>query len=83
MESVTSSRDLVPGATSDTGSALRSPFVGPLVGVGVGVVAPYDFALDRELWRWVPGDATLHLIRTVYSPLPVTVEQAELVGDRD
>jgi maleate isomerase len=83
MVSVTSSRDLVPGATSDTGTASRAPFVGPGVGVGVGVVAPYDFALDRELWRWAPGDATLHLIRTVYSPLPVTVEQAELVGDRD
>jgi maleate isomerase len=49
--------------------------------MGVGVVAPYDFALDRELWRWVPEDATLHLIRTSYSPLPVTVEQAELIGD--
>ena len=83
MVSVTSSRDLAPGATSDTGAASRAPFVGPVVGVGVGVVAPYDFALDRELWRWVPGEATLHLIRTVYSPLPVTVEQAELVGDRD
>src|SRR3954453_20692813 len=53
----------------------------PLVGVGVGVVAPYDFALDRELWRWTPEDVTLHLIRTAYSPLPVTVEQAELIGD--
>jgi maleate isomerase len=81
MESVTSPRDLVPDATSDPGAASRARFVGPVAGVGVGVVAPYDFALDRELWRWVPGDATLHLIRTAYSPLPVTVEQAELIGD--
>ena len=54
-----------------------------MVGVGVGVVVPYDFALDRELWRWAPAEATLHLIRTAYSPLPVTVEQAELLGDAD
>lgn len=81
MLSVTFSRDLVPGATSDTDAASRAPSVGPVASVGVGVVAPYDFALDRELWRWVPAEATLHLIRTVYSPLPVTVEQAELVGD--
>ena len=52
-----------------------------MVSVGVGVIAPYDFALDRELWRWVPAEATLHLTRTAYSPLPVTLEQAELVGD--
>jgi maleate isomerase len=49
--------------------------------VGVGVVAPYDFALDRELWRWTPGEATLHLTRTAYASLPVTVEQAEVVSD--
>ena len=67
----TSPRDLVP------------PFAGPVVGVGVGVVVPYDFALDRELWRWVPGDVTVHMARTPHSPLPVTVEQAEVVGDRD
>lgn len=81
MEPVTYPRDPVPDATCDPGDASRAPFAGPVVGVGVGVVAPYDFALDRELWRWVPVDATVHLIRTAYSPLPVTVEQAEFVGD--
>lgn len=50
--------------------------------VGVGVVVPYDFALDRELWRWVPEEASLHLTRTPFSPLPVGVEQAALVGER-
>ena len=59
------------------------PFVGPVVGVGAGVVVPYDFALDRELWRWAPEDVTLHLGRTAYSALPVTVEQAEVIGDKD
>lgn len=81
MESVTPPLDPVPGATSAAGAASRAPFVGPVVGVGVGVIVPYDFALDRELWRWVPGEATLHLVRTAYSPLPVTVEQAGLIGD--
>lgn len=49
--------------------------------IGVGVIVPYDFALDRELWRWAPDEATLHLTRTPHSPLPVSVEQAVLVGD--
>ncbi|NEU35177.1 decarboxylase, partial [bacterium LRH843] len=34
---------------------------GPKPQLGVGVVAPFDFALDRELWRWVPDDVSLHL----------------------
>jgi maleate isomerase len=68
MDTVTSPRNSAPD--------------GPLVGVGVGVVVPYDFALDRELWRWVPEDITLHLARTAYSSLPVTVEQAQVIGDQ-
>ena len=45
------------------------------------MVAPYDFALDRELWRWVLDAATLHLTHTLL-PLPVTVlEQAAVVSD--
>lgn len=49
--------------------------------VGVGLVVPYDFALDRELWRWAPPHVTLHLTRTPYSTLPVGVDQACVVGD--
>lgn len=49
--------------------------------VGIGVIAPYDFALDRELWRWVPDSVTLHLTRTPYAPLPVSLEQACVIGD--
>lgn len=52
-------------------------------GRGVGIIAPYDFALDRELWRWVPDDATLHLTRTPFSPLPVTLEQAHVISRPD
>ncbi|CAL9481305.1 Maleate isomerase [Nocardiopsis dassonvillei] len=43
---------------------------------GVGVVAPYDFALDRELWRWTPDDVSLHMTRLPYVHVPVTVDQA-------
>jgi maleate isomerase len=51
--------------------------------VGIGVVIPYDFALDRELWRWVPDRVSLHLTRTPFQDLPVGVEQAVAVGDRE
>jgi len=50
--------------------------------VGIGVVIPYDFALDRELWRWVPAQVSLHLTRTPYQDSPVSVAQAIAVGDR-
>ena len=46
----------------------------------IGVVAPYDFALDRELWQWVPEHVDLHLTRTPFQPVPVSLDQAELVG---
>jgi len=48
----------------------------PLSQIGIGVVAPYDFALDRELWRWVPDDVSLHLTRMPYAPLAATTEMA-------
>lgn len=51
--------------------------------VGIGVVAPYDFALDRELWRWAPERVTLHVTRTQHEDLPVSVEQARTLGDTE
>ncbi len=48
----------------------------PLLQTGIGIVAPYDFALDRELWRWVPDDVSLHLTRMPYVPLAATLEMA-------
>jgi maleate isomerase len=53
----------------------------PLQQSGIGVVAPYDFALDRELWRWVPDDVSLHITRMPYAPLPATVEMAVHISD--
>ncbi|GAA4616449.1 maleate cis-trans isomerase family protein [Saccharopolyspora hordei] len=54
---------------------------GPQPQRGVGVIAPFDLALDRELWRWVPPEVSLYLTRTAFVPVPVTVEQANLVSD--
>lgn len=55
----------------------------PLATTGIGLVAPYDFALDRELWRWTPDDVTLHLTRLPFAPLDVTVEMVTMLGDPD
>lgn len=59
------------------------PDEAPVGRVRVGVITPYDFALDRELWRWVPDEVTLHLTRTPHAPLPVSLEQATVVGEPD
>jgi maleate isomerase len=50
---------------------------------GIGVVAPFDFALDRELWRWAPDDVSLYLTRLPFVPVPVTVEMAAALADRE
>lgn len=54
---------------------------GPEPQHGVGIVAPFDFALDRELWRWVPDDVSLHLTRTPFVPVEVSLDQARLVSE--
>src|SRR5205823_12303572 len=51
------------------------------VQTGVGVIAPFDFALDRELWRWVPETVCLHTTRLPYLPEPVTVQLAEALSN--
>ena len=43
----------------------------------IGVIAPYDFALDREIWKWAPKRVTLMLTRTSHLGLPSTVAMAE------
>ncbi|WP_243774450.1 maleate cis-trans isomerase family protein [Actinomadura barringtoniae] len=52
-----------------------------LTQTGIGVVAPFDFALDRELWRWMPDDVSLYMTRLPYVPVPVTVEMASALSD--
>jgi maleate cis-trans isomerase len=59
----------------------------PLVGrgteplAGVGVVVPFDFAQDRELWRWIPDHAQLHLTRTPFVPSPMTEGMARAISE--
>jgi len=53
----------------------------PLHQTGIAVVAPFDLALDRELWRWVPDDVSLHITRIPYAPLAVTTEMAVHISD--
>ncbi|TQK44773.1 maleate isomerase [Streptomyces sp. SLBN-118] len=56
---------------------------GPQPQHGVGVVAPFDFALDRELWRWVPDDVSLRVTRTPYVPVEVSLDLARLVSEHE
>ncbi|WP_129842377.1 aspartate/glutamate racemase family protein [Streptomyces sp. RFCAC02] len=56
---------------------------GPQPQAGVGVVAPFDFALDRELWRWVPDDVSLHLTRTPFVPVEVSLDLARMVSEHE
>ncbi|UKA61793.1 Asp/Glu/hydantoin racemase [Arthrobacter sp. FW306-04-A] len=54
---------------------------GPIAQEGIGVVCPFDMALDRELWRWMPQDVSLFFTRTPFVDEPVSVEMAEDVSD--
>jgi maleate isomerase len=53
------------------------------VPAGIGVVAPFDLALDRELWRWTPEPVSLYVTRTPYLDVDVSVELAEALNDLD
>jgi len=54
---------------------------GPALQRGIGVVAPFDLALDRELWRWAPGDVSLYITRTPYIAEPMGIQLAEALSD--
>jgi maleate isomerase len=56
-------------------------FDGPLDQRGIGVIAPFDLGIERELWRWIPAEVTLHLARGQYEPVPVSRNMAELVSN--
>lgn len=45
-----------------------------------GVIVPYDFARDREIWRWVPENVSLLLTRTGFSTKPSSVAMAESIS---
>jgi maleate isomerase len=50
---------------------------------GIGVVAPFDLALDRELWRWTPEPVSLYITRTPHLEARVGVDQARALTDPD
>lgn len=54
---------------------------GPEPQCGVGVIAPFDLAMDRELWRWTPDNVTLYVTRTPFVPVPMNVEMAAMIAD--
>ena len=54
---------------------------GPAPQHGIGVIAPFDLALDRELWRWTPADISLYITRTPFVAGPVNIELAEAISD--
>uniref|UniRef100_UPI0035A2281F maleate cis-trans isomerase family protein n=1 Tax=Lolliginicoccus levis TaxID=2919542 RepID=UPI0035A2281F len=56
-------------------------FEGPIAQRGVGIIAPFDMALERELWRWLPLEVSLHQARTPYEDVEVSCAMAELVSD--
>ncbi|GAA4494218.1 Asp/Glu/hydantoin racemase [Actinoallomurus oryzae] len=72
------SADLPPGGPADVVVDFEL-----VAQVGVGVVAPFDFALDRELWRWAPDHVSLYMTRLPFVPVPVTVEMASALADVD
>jgi maleate isomerase len=67
--------------TGERDAPVPPRIAGPPPQRGVGVVTPFDMALDRELWRWVPEEVSLYLTRTPQVAEPVSLELAEAVGD--
>lgn len=50
--------------------------------VGIGIVCPFDMALDRELWRWAPAEVSLYLTRTPHvDGAVVDLEMVSGLGD--
>jgi maleate isomerase len=51
---------------------------------GIGIVAPFDLALDRELWRWTPEPVSLYVTRTpALGTAEVSVAMVEALADED
>jgi maleate isomerase len=54
---------------------------GPAASARIGVVVPFDFALDREYWQFVPADVSVHITRTGFHAGPVGIALARAVAD--
>ncbi len=64
-------KDLSDQVEFETGSALT----------GVGIIAPFDFVLDREYWEWIPANVSLHITRSPFLDQQVGVAMAEQVSE--
>ena len=64
-------KDLSDQVEFETGSALT----------GVGIIAPFDFVLDREYWEWIPANVSLHITRTPFLDQQVGVDMAEQLSE--
>jgi maleate isomerase len=61
-----------------------APELGDSPRPGIGIVAPHDFALDGELWRWMPPGASLYTTRTPALELPIGLDFAkQAAADED
>lgn len=66
--------------------AVRSPLRvttrhnGP-VNARLGMIVPFDMALDREYWQYLPEDASVHVTRLPVVDLPYGVEHARRVAE--
>lgn len=49
----------------------------PTEQIGIGMVCPFDMALDRELWRWMPDNVSLYFTRTGFIDAPVDVDMCK------
>lgn len=67
-------------AEGDADLSGTAQFDPPGAARGVGVVVPFDFALDDEYWRWPGPGVSVYFTRTPSVDLPVCVEMAQAVG---
>lgn len=49
----------------------------------IGMIVPFDMALDREYWQLVPADVSLHITRLPIIDLPYGPSHARKVADPD
>lgn len=62
-------------------SQASATVAGPTAKTYVGVVCPFDMALDHELWRWMPDGVSLVFTRTPYYDGTVGLGMAEEISD--
>jgi maleate isomerase len=51
--------------------------------IGIGLIAPFDFVLDREYWEWIPANVSLHVTRSPFLDQQVGVAMAEQVSEAE